>query len=351
MKVALVEIGGSHDECLYSQIRIIKSHSNIHLTLVCNEVLEGNTKHFDLIDEKVFVSVRSGFKQWLDLFRIWQTLRAKNFEKIIFNTAQGRAVSRLFRFPFKNGIEFYGILHDTSKVSSSHSQRFISKRMDHYFVLSHYLLRTIKNDSSYSVFFPVYFPDYQDQKVSKEEGEIWICVPGQVELKRRDYTALFDSIQEFGVAKNIKFLLLGRCEHSHGDGSFVKKRIAELSVSDNFFTWDEFVPVSIFYSLIKNSDYIMPLIHEDHISGNLYKNQISGAYNLAVAYSKPILAELDVSEKMLSEYNPITYEKRGMMKTINQLGVPDVTNLYSDNKWSFDFQRKLYLESIGIPEL
>ncbi len=347
MKIAIVELGGSHDECLYSQIKIIKSCPNIHLTLICNKSLEGNIKHFDHIDKNIFLSVRKGYKQWVDIFRFWQLCKANRFDKIIFNTAQGKLVSRLSRLPFKD-IEFYGILHDIKKINSSHSQKYISKKIKHYFVLSEYLKNRIKNHSSFSVLYPIYFPDYPSQEVKKKKDEIWICIPGQVELKRRDYTTLFESIQKSGINKNIKFLLLGRCEHEHGDGAYIKQKIVELSVTDNFLIWDEFIPVSTFYSMIKNSDYIMPLIHDNDISGDLYNTQISGAYNLAVAYKKPILAEKEISNKILSEYSPVTYDNNSLMKTINQLEQYDGDNLYTDKKWTFDFQRKTYLECIGV---
>jgi len=348
MKIAIVELGGSHDECLYSQIKIIKSCPNIHLTLICNKSLEGNIKHFNHIDKKIFLSVRKGYKQWADIFRFWQLCKTNSFDKIIFNTAQGKVISRIFRLPFKKHIKLYGILHDTKKINSSHSQKYISKKIEHYFVLSEYLKNKIKSTSSFSVLYPIYFPDYLPQEINKKKNEIWICIPGQVELKRRDYKTLFESIQKYGISKNIKFLLLGRCEHKHGDGAYIKQKISELSVTDNFLIWDGFIPVTTFYSMIKNSDYIMPLIHDNDISGDLYNTQISGAYNLAVAYKKPILAEKEISNKILSEYSPITYDNNYLMKTINQLEQYDGDNLYTDEKWTFDFQRKIYLEHIGV---
>lgn len=348
MKIAIIEIGSSHDECLYSQIKILKSCSEIHLTLICNKSLEENTKYYTDVDKNIFVTIRKGYKQWLDIYKLWNICKKNNFDKVIFNTAQGKVISKLCRFPFNKSTKFYGILHDTRKIISSHNQKYISKKLDHYFVLSEYLKNKIKNNTSFSILYPIYFPDYDFQEVNKNEDEIWICIPGQVELKRRDYKTLFDSIDNYGINKKIKFLLLGRCEHKYGDGSYIKQRISDLSIKENFLIWDNFIPVSTFYSMIKNSDYIMPLIHDNNISGDLYNTQISGAYNLAIAYKKPILAEKIITEKIIKEYNPNTYEKEYLMKTINKLNTCNENNLYTEKKWNFDYQRKIYLESIGI---
>jgi ADP-heptose:LPS heptosyltransferase len=213
MKVAIIEIGGSHDECIYSQIKILKSVEGIHLTLICNDSLKENVKYFDLVDKKVFVQLRSGYKQWGDVCRLWRFCKKEGFNKIIFNTAHGSPVSRLLLFPFNKLTKFYGVLHQPKKTITSHTQKKISKKVAHYFVLDNYLESVVgrkdKNKFTVSSFYPVFFPDYPEQEVKKENNEIWIGIPGGVELSRRDYGALFDSIQKYGINKNIKILLLG----------------------------------------------------------------------------------------------------------------------------------------------
>ena len=347
MKIAIVELDRSHDECLYSQIKIIKSISGIHLTLICNKSLEENVNLFDLVDNKTFFTIRKGFKQWIDIIRIWRFCKKEGFEKIIFNTAQGKVISKLILFPFTKRTKFYGILHDTKKINSSQSQKIITKKIEHYFILSDYLIPNIKSSVSCSVFYPIFFPQYPSATVGKKEDEIWICVPGQVELKRRDYQTLFQSIEKFGVNENIKFVLLGRYGHLHGDGDYIKQQISHLNVQNTFLIWENFIPVPLFHSMLKNSDYILPLIHEDDKSGRLYNSQISGSFNLAVGYQKPLILEKNISDKYkLNE--ALTYNKSQLMNMINQIPQLDKRNFYKDVKWTFDFQRKRYLQSIGI---
>ena len=351
MKIALIELGASHDECLYSQIKIIKSDKNIHLTLICNASLEENAKYFDLIDKKTFVTLRKGLKEWVDLYKLWRQCKIEKFDKIIFNTAQGKTISKFLHFPFGKQTKFYGTLHDTRKIKSSHSQKSISKKVKHYFILNEYLEQNIdKKDTeklSFSVYHPFLFPNYPDLVSTKKDNEIWICIPGQVELKRRDYKSLFKSIEKHGLNKNIKFILLGRHGHTHGDGKYIKEEINRLDVEDQFLLWENFIPVETFHSMLRYSDYVLPIIHEGDLSGDLYKNQISGANNLAVGYKKPMLIETSMADEM-SDYNPIVYDKIDLVKIINNLDLNKSLDCYNNKKWTFGFQKETYLKSLGM---
>jgi len=352
MKIALIEIGGSHDECLYSQVKILKSVKNVHLTLICDESLRENVKYYDSVDENIFIQItKKGFRQWRDLYELWKLCKKEKFDKIIFNTAQGKIISKFLMFPFSKRVDFYGTLHNVSKLGSSGTQRRISKKVKHYFILNEYLenglMKNNTKNNSFSVFHPVFFPNYPKLKIDKKENEIWICIPGQVELKRRDYGALFESIKAYGININIKFLLLGKYGHKHGDGDFIKKHIQKLSIENQFMTWEGFIPVSTFNSMIKMSDYILPLIHNKDSSGELYQNQISGAFNIAVGHKKEIIVETALSE-ILRDYSPVVYEKQSLMKTINNLTSIDVDDLFTDEKWSFDYQKKSFLKALNI---
>lgn len=352
MKIAIIEIGGSHDECLYSQIKILKSVEGISLSLICDASLKENVSYYNLVDEKLFLTFRKGAKLWIDIYRLWLLCKRAAFDKIILNTAQGSKISKLFCFPFKQRTKFYGILHNTRKIANSHSQKRISRRIEHYFVLNDYLIRNITHELAdrVSVFHPVFFPDYPQQKINKGKDDIWICVPGQVELKRRDYKSLFASIEKHGIKEHIKILLLGRYGHSYGDGAYIKQKTAELSVADHFHIWEKFIPVGEFYGMVEKSDYIMPLIHEGDVSEDLYKSQITGAYNIAVGYKKALLVEQTICNKMLSDYKPVTYNKQNLMECINQLGRNNSAELYRHEKWTFDFQRNRYLQALKIDQ-
>lgn len=350
MKIALIEIGGSHDECLYSQVKILKSVENIELSLVYNESLQDSIDYFDLVDHKKPVLIRSGSKRLIDLFKLWKWIKKEGFDKVIFNTAQGKIISRLLLLPFK--AKLYGTLHNIRKLAGSGSQKLITKKMERYFVLNQYLIEKInpqaKAAKEFVEFHPIFFPNYPKYGIEKKENEIWICVPGQVENKRRDYPALFESLKNEGCNKNLKFIFLGRCGHQHGDGEYVKSQINALGMEDNFMLWEAFVDVKLFHNMLAVCDYILPLMHKGHPSGDLYVNQISGAFNIAAGYKTPLIMEKAYAGEKFTDYDTVLYDKQNIMQVLNGLcQAPNPVN-YKLEKWSFAYQRKQYLKAVDI---
>lgn len=347
MKIALIELGGSHDECLYSHIKILKSARPVHLTLITNRSLQENIKYYDNVDSTIFFDMGRGIMLWMDILNVWLFCRRQKFDKIILNTAQGSVSSKLLLFPFSTTTRFYGILHDTRKLSTSVSQKHITKKLDSYFILSEYLRHNVPSGINHTVFYPVFFPEYPKHDILKPKEEVWICIPGQVELKRRDYETLFQSIRTYGLKKNMRLVFLGRYGHKHGDKDYLLERLSKLNLIEYVFIYEDFIPVPLFHTMLRQSDYILPLIHTEDISGKLYTHQISGAFNLAVAYQKPLLLEDKISEAF--EMNEaITYPKHALMQIINDLPPHDSKDFYQDKKWAFDFQRENYLNELGI---
>lgn len=350
-KIALVEMGGSHDECLYAQVRYLKSAGH-RVELICNHSLKSNVDYFDGLDRVHFIELRTGLTQWVDLWRIRKLLVKGKFDRIVFNTAQGNVLKNLFLLPLPKKSLRFGVIHNLRKLGKSHSQKVITRHLKAYFVLSDYLIdrvdpevrKTVKLQPLYTVFYP----NYPKVDVAKLEHEIWICVPGQVERSRRDYDSLFDSIERYGVNKNVKFIFLGRCEHADGDGSYVKQRIAELGVTEQFMLWDSFIETELFYSILQQSDYILPLIHPDHESFSLYEYQISGAFNLAFGYKKPLLMERSFAELEDFKTNAIVYSVATMMEQMNALSTPDFQQFYQEEKWRFEYQRDGFLKVLGL---
>lgn len=347
LRIALIELGNSHDECLYSQIKILMSSEPIHLTLIANVALKEHAKYFHNLDESVFVSIRKGFKSWIDIYRVWKLCRIRKFDKVIFNTAQGKTVSKLLLFPFQKHTQFYGILHNVRKLIASKSQQIITKKLESYFILADYFQQHIPYKCKVEVFYPIFYPEYPSVNIYKPKDEIWVCIPGQVELKRRDYRSLFESISKYGLPQNVKFILLGRYDHPHGDGAYIKEEIQALNVEENFQLWKEFVPVNEFHAYVKSCDYILPLIHEDDISGELYSYQISGAFNLAMGYQKPMLIEEAMAEKF-DFPRVILYEKSELIMVLKNQSLSSAVITLPSSKYTFESQRAIYLKSLGI---
>ena len=350
-KIALVEMGGSHDECLYAQIRYLKADGH-HVTLICNTSLKSNVDYFYGLDAVRFIELRSGLKQWVDLRIIRKILVKGEFDRIIFNTAQGNVLKNLFLLPKPKNVKRFGVIHNLRKLKGSHSQKVITRNLDGYFVLNDYLIDQVDAEVKKTVnlhpLYTVFYPDYPSRHFEKKAEEIWICIPGQVELSRRDYDTLFDSIEKNGIRDHIKLLFLGRCEHADGDGSYVKKRIAELGIEQNVVLWDSFIETDEFYGMLKASDYILPLIHPAHDSYSLYEFQISGSFNLAFGFKKPLLMEASFSEYSDFKNTSLFYTTDSLMEIVNGLVVDSGNTYYSDSKWDFEELKQSFLDALEL---
>ncbi len=350
-RIALVEMGGSHDECLYAQIRYLKAEGHF-VSLICNSSLKSNVDYFDGLDEIRFIELRPGLKQWIDLWIIRKILIRGKFDCIIFNTAQGNVLKNLLLLPKPKNAERFGVLHNLRKLQNSHSQKVITRNLKAYFVLNDYLIDQVEEEVKKSVIlhplYTVFYPNYPSTNVDKKEGDVWICIPGQVERSRRDYDLLFDSIAKNGVDEHIKFLLLGRCEHTDGDGIYVKQRIAELGVENTFVLWDSFIETDEFYGMLRASDFVLPLIHPKHESYSLYEFQISGSFNLAFGFQKPLLIERSFSNYTDFKDTSLFYAAEELMPLINGLRREQASGFYQNTKWEFENQKRTFLSALGL---
>jgi len=291
--IALVELGDTHQECLYTQLVFLKE-AGYKVTLVVSKKLFANI-HYPPAWDYLYLHELQGSKSLWKLFQISRYLKKNRVTKIVFNTAEN-AVVRNFLF-MTYGVECYGILHDVSKLGSSGNQKFISRRIKKYFILNDYLLNSIaeENRARVASFYPVFFPDTPAVAVArKKPGEIRIIIPGQLELKRRDYLGLIEAAEKARL-KHIRFVLLGN--GSKGDGKLIADTIAAKKLGDRFMLFDGYLSEDEFHSYIRGADLVMPLIHpgsktgprQQEDSSNYLTRNISGAFNFAFGYKKPML--------------------------------------------------------------
>lgn len=355
MRVALIELGGSHDECLYSQVRFLRERG-VKLTLIVSANLENAISLYGELEQVYLVDIlnKRGLTQWKIVFQLWQYIQENQFDKVVFNTAHGNVLRKLMLFPFDKKIIFAGIAHNTKKLISSGSQRLISRKVKRYYLLSQGLLdnlpQDVRNQYQFSVFYPIYFPTFKEIPVHKKEGDIWICIPGQVQFKRRDYKTLLGLLEKEKLDNRIKFVLLGRATHSeYNDGEYVKNKVKELGLSARFLFWDDFIDYDTFHSYLKASDFVLPLAHPSSDEYEAYfKYKISGSFNLAYAYNKPLLMENTF--KTVSEFtddNSVFYAKEALVSILNQLVEKDGKCSYTDEKWQFSYQQEAYWKLLG----
>lgn len=352
-KAALVEISTSHDECLYSQLLFL-GDSGYEVDLICSSILKDKvsviSSGFSTTYYTFGKSIISDFK---NLLSIRKYLLEKKIKKVIFNSADGIQIRNLLLLPFPKEIEFTGILHDSEKVIRSGNQKFINKKIKKYFVLNDYILEYVNSlkleTQKFESFYPVFQPEYTSVKISKSSDEFWVCVPGRVEQKRRDYNQLFKNLAQTRLNEKVKIILLGKPDDAFKQQ--LKQTLNELNLTNRFVLFEEFLSNEIFYSYLKLSDIVLPLIHPSAVWFNKYfRTQISGSYNMAFTYKIPLLCEesFSVYEDFID--TGFFYKADNLIVKINELAsdknhyLKERSAMYKLQKWNYSFQKERYIK-------
>ena len=346
MKIALVELSESHEECLYSQVRFLSGSASVDLFLHSRHKTQVAPYH-NHCKEIFFIPVRFGFVKRIGLaFSLAKTLAG--YDKVIFNTASSSKLLRntvLFLHFFT--AECIGVLHNVRKLESSFTQRLISSKIKKYFVLNDHLLKVIPKNKSIRLqsFYPIFFPAFSTP-VDKPKGEIWLVVPGSIDFERRDYTRLIAALKTARPDQKLKVVVLGRLNEASKDGEKLLRLLSENNIRHYFITFQDFIPNDVFHAYIKNADFILPLL----TLNNAYLTyKVSGSFNLAFAYKKRLLCHnLFTPIQDISE-NALFYSTTSLQEVLHSLTKAEtpVNPLYRAPKWDFAFQRARYLHLIN----
>ncbi|MDH4262310.1 MAG: hypothetical protein OEV78_04615 [Spirochaetia bacterium] len=345
--VALIELGENHQECLYAQLLFLKKAGyNVHL-IVSKQLI--HLINYSPIWNQLYLHDVNGSSSILELYKISRYFKKNKIKKIIFNTAENAVVRNLLFLTPK--IQCYGILHDVLKINSSQNQKIISRRIKNYFILNDYLKNSIeeKYQNKVSSFYPIFFPEIKDS-FKPAKNKIMIVIPGQLELKRRDYISLIDVVEK-AKFKSIKFVLLGNC--ARGDGEKIKQYILNKKLESQFILFHEYLSENAYHAWIKSSDFIMPLLHPDVTSVNSYLTKnISGAFNFAFAYKKPMFMHEAFSGIDDFQVSSIFYNILNLASKIKSIeSKPEqiqkiIKKINSYSKFSFDFQYNNYIQNL-----
>jgi hypothetical protein len=342
-KIALIELGTSHDECLYAQVAYLKSRPKCSLRIYCSPKIAARIAPWADENEVEILKQKLG---WKDFYRLYKNISKGQFNTVIFNTGQGPHIRKLLLFPFAKSITFIASIHNINRLETSRSQKAISRKVRKYLVLNDYLLKPLAEKNypqlKFSSYYAILYPSYPELEIAKPAGEIWIVIPGQVENKRRDYPSLIQALTKEKPSKKLRFILLGISEHEHGDGILLKAEIEAAGLEENFMLWRDFVSMETFYTYVKKADYIMPLIHAEHGSGRTYQTQISGTYNLAFAFKKCLL--MDEAYQDIEDFKDSAefYQTSNLARFLNGLESTSHKKLYQLPKWSFYYQAEKY---------
>ncbi|OGU70188.1 MAG: hypothetical protein A2V93_03930 [Ignavibacteria bacterium RBG_16_34_14] len=352
-KAAIIELGSSHDECFYSQILFLKK-AGYEVDLFCSSVLKERTIHLS-VNTIFFDFGKSAYTDIINLTRIRKFVIKNEINKVILNSAHGILVRNFLLFPFPTEIEFIGVIHDAGKILKSSNQKLINKKVKKYFVLSDNVLDYIHSleieGKQFTSFYPIFQPDYFSAEINKPKNEFWICVPGRVEQKRRDYNTLLRSLTETKLSDNVKIILLGGIEDKIKPE--LKSTLEKFSLYNKFILFEKFIPNDVFYSYLQMSDLVLPLIHPTDIWFDKYsKTQISGSYNMAFTFNIPLLCEKSFSGYEDFKDTSFFYETKNLIEKINELSanreffLSAKSKMYKHAKWNFNYQFKKYIDFI-----
>lgn len=339
-KIALIEINNFHDECLYSHILFLKSDGN-HVTLICNQKLKSRVENFPA-DEFVFLNLDSKIRKYISWFLVRRTILKQKISKVILNTAE-KNIYKLLLLPFPRSVEFIGVVHNIQKIKNSRKQNLIISKLDKILTLGKFIFRNLQEEKlthkKANYYYPIFFEEHP-QIIQKPANEIWITIPGIIDFRKRDN----QRIHGCHIPKNVKIIMLGRpvgeeaCEFL--------KQLKNHPTAAQFITFDNFISPDLFHSYIRESDYILPLIHQNTESFSDYlRYKISGSYNLAFAYKIPLL--LDESLKEIEDFagNAIFYRPDELCGLFKELK-PEKDIFYKNPELTFEHQKENYLNFI-----
>jgi hypothetical protein len=347
--IALVEIAGSHDECLYTQVRAI-SESNCRLFWVTSTAMKERNPHLVPFFTDIFL-VDTVSKPLADLRKMQQIVRyliAKKIDKAVFNTAQGGHVRNLALLMPKH-IECYGLVHTLRKFQHSFTQKVIHRMIRKYLVLSDDLLKKIEPIPGIQVksFYPIDFPHFS--KVYPKEG-VLVTLTGGVEHRRKDLARFCDMCA--ASPENTRFVFLGKSDPNNPDVQAFEQELEKRGLRDRVTLFSQFVDQELFDAVLHKTDFLLPLIHPGTPSSNEYITyQISGAFTLAFAYCVPLLiheayrGEQDLVKSSFF-YQPETFG-RVLEKAIeNRMAL--VQEIASTEKWQLASQQENFRKFLEL---
>jgi len=342
MKVALVELGNSHDECIYSQIVFLKD-AGYKVDGFFNPIIVKQVSSFSHQFTKIlpFNFEKLNFYNKIKLtFQLYKAL--KTYDKVIFNTIRSSTIRDLMLLlKFHNKVECIGVIHNTKKLTSSFTQKIINFKIKKYFVLADHLLdRTITNLKVES-FYPIFFLNQKYTHLNQNKNQNWICIPGRVEFKRRNYKGLLEYVKTGKIKDTIKFLILGNI-NTH-DGKIFRDEVIKYKLEKHFIFFDSFIPNKDYFNYIYSSNYILLLLHNDN---NYLKYKIAGSYNLAYAFKKPILYSTFYANISDFKENGLPYDETNFIQVCNNLPVKNNLKIYQNDKWKYEYQKNKYLNFI-----
>jgi hypothetical protein len=300
-KVLLVEVAGSHDECLYTQMEALREESIDFLLAVDAKVAARI-----LAPEDRIRVLRSGDESsWKVGSNLLNLIRDYQPDRVVFNTAQGSIIRNVALRSLFSKTEFIGLIHTNRKFQGSFTQALISLKIKKYLFLAQFLHETIHAAKGIQTtfFYPLDFPGGQAEIHREPQGRLVIV--GGVESRRKDLDGFLILLEQL-PAHEWHFTFLGKSDNNSDEVAKFKRKLLEIGRESQVRLFDDFVSHQDFAAVMNTADFVLPLIHPNTPSADQYfKNQIPGAMNVALAWKKPLLVHTHFSG--ISELAPAAF--------------------------------------------
>lgn len=349
--VLLIELK-FHQEIIPSQLLFLASDKSFDTHVILNRQLYDEdllgpfkeTVAFELVDDVKSVWGKIKFALFLRYY-----IKKHNIQKIVFNTFESNFNQLLIKFLPPN-LSLYAVLHQVHLLNIKPGLARMYKRLAGAFVLSdhtaNFLAQLSQSPKKTATFYPIFFAQNIDaqenvQRTSLNQ-DVRIVIPGQMDLKKRDYLGLVDVVNHHrDNLGSIRFHLLG--DASVKDGPIIIKKIKECRLA-HFFEWEtSFVSYDLFFDSIRNCDYIMPLLASSTGAVPYLTSQISASFNWAYGFQKTLLIE-DMFTATLVEGMPVvSFKQEQLGDTLLNLQEPRETNHQNLGRLSFAFQAQSYI--------
>lgn len=352
---SIIEFSNAHSDIIYAEILFLSRYSD-NISLWINKKTHLETKYltkYARIHKEDFNSLKDRNKFYKD----FKADCAENdIKHILLNTAQG-AFAREFalKFLFKD-YNVTGLLHEAYRFKESFTQKLISLKVRKYFVLNDYIIDYIKrnkiNKNCVST-YPVFLPEelLADLKIEPIKQKIKICVPGEVNLKRKDYNFLVDLIikHKDDFENKVEIQFLGK-PFEEKDREVLNK-ITKAGAEKIFKTYTSHLSEIEYLESIYNCDIIMPMIHPQNEDFKYYKDsKITGAYISVFTFKKPLLLHSSLSD--IADFRDISffYNENNFVEVLTSiLYRRDLIKEKSENhklltKLDFNYQAKKFYD-------
>lgn len=342
-RILIVELSLGHFELIPSHLHFLKKRKYEVFFLGIEESKQAISRLAENFSATLIIQKPKNIKE---LFEARSFVKQHNIGQILFNSASGRS-TLLLSLLLPSKLYLCGVLHNIEKLKQSNTQKMIAFRVKKFLTLSRFLYEQTKSSNfrklSFSYFYPIYFGQ---SKISPSINKrTKIVIPGKLENTRRDYLGLIKTLTSINIEllKNFNFVLLGNINKHDGKEifEFIKKR----GLLEIFEFHQNFIPDIEFQEIIAKSDYIMPLTYPSKSVSNKYDQyKISGAFNLAFAYKKPLLIHEGLKKTREFEGISFFYNLINLNGLLNQLLTTDSLLLVNSYIKDRRFDQKLQEE-------